>query len=155
MILGFTGTREGMTVAQNAALPSVIAVLPHHVLHGGEIDGCDKEFHDWLIKQGMYPRNIYVYPGDERQETYWAERQRLEYTNNRKHETLNIFHLYSRQPYLKRNGIIANQCDHLLAIPHEMTEQKRSGTWSTIRYARKANKPITIIFPDGSIKEEK
>ena len=52
---------------------------------------------------------------------------------------------------LARNRIIAARCDALLACPAEPDEQLRSGTWSTIRYARKAGKPITIIRPDGGV----
>ena len=38
-------------------------------------------------------------------------------------------------------------------IMSEAEEQLRSGTWSTIRYAKRQNKPTTIIFPDGSVIE--
>ncbi|MBA3354736.1 MAG: hypothetical protein H0U18_02115 [Pyrinomonadaceae bacterium] len=30
-------------------------------------------------------------------------------------------------------------------------EQLRSGTWSTIRKARKARKQVTIVWPDGKV----
>ena len=30
----------------------------------------------------------------------------------------------------------------------------RSGTWSTIRYAKKVDKPVKIVYPDGTIKED-
>jgi hypothetical protein len=56
--------------------------------------------------------------------------------------------------YLVRNKDIVNECDVLLVFPKEMEEVQRSGTWSTYRYAKKKNKPIVLILPDGSIKEE-
>lgn len=60
--------------------------------------------------------------------------------------------LYIDEPvdYLKRNHNIVDSCTHLFACPHD-EEIMRSGTWATVRYARKQNKPITIIWPDGSM----
>jgi len=36
----------------------------------------------------------------------------------------------------------------------KVEEWRGSGTWATIRYARKVGKPVTIIYPDGEIQEE-
>jgi len=58
------------------------------------------------------------------------------------------------KPYLERNRDIVDETDELIACPRAKLEQQRSGTWATIRYARKMGKPITIIFPDGRIKRE-
>ena len=49
------------------------------------------------------------------------------------------------QPYLQRNHNIVNECDMLVAFPSTSNEVLRSGTWSTIRYAKKAKKPVEII----------
>jgi hypothetical protein len=35
-----------------------------------------------------------------------------------------------------------------------MNEVVRSGTWATVRYARNWEKPITLLMPDGTIKQE-
>jgi predicted Rossmann fold nucleotide-binding protein DprA/Smf involved in DNA uptake len=37
----------------------------------------------------------------------------------------------------------------MIATPHSYVEIGRSGTWATVRYARKAGKPIYLILPDG------
>ena len=52
---------------------------------------------------------------------------------------------------LARNRIIVSTSDEMLALPGEMTEQRRSGTWATIRFARKHGTPMKIIYPDGSM----
>ena len=57
-------------------------------------------------------------------------------------------------PYLNRNQAIVDNVDVLIATPAESKEILRSGTWSTIRRARKQSKPIFIINPDGTITEE-
>ncbi len=55
-------------------------------------------------------------------------------------------------PYLDRNKTIVNRSREMIATPGEFEEQLRSGTWSTIRYARKTRKPVSIVFPDGSVR---
>jgi hypothetical protein len=51
--------------------------------------------------------------------------------------------------YLERNHHIVDMTDMLVATPGEPEEQRRSGTWATIRYASKQDKPLYIIYPDG------
>jgi predicted Rossmann fold nucleotide-binding protein DprA/Smf involved in DNA uptake len=48
---------------------------------------------------------------------------------------------------LVRNKVIVNISDVILATPFEDKEVMRSGTWSTIRYARKVGKTPIIILP--------
>lgn len=57
--------------------------------------------------------------------------------------------LFEPQPPLVRNRMIANESDILIACPKENDEVTRSGTWSTVRYARHAKKPIVIVKPGG------
>lgn len=46
---------------------------------------------------------------------------------------------------LERNKEIVDACDVLVAAPLWDTEQQRSGTWATIRYARKRGKPVVML----------
>jgi outer membrane protein insertion porin family len=55
---------------------------------------------------------------------------------------------------LDRNRAIVDSCDVLIACP-KGPEEQRSGTWATVRYARKQKKRIVIIWPDGEVTEEK
>lgn len=57
--------------------------------------------------------------------------------------------------YIERNHDIVHDTCRLIAAPHEFEEQQRSGTWATIRYARKLGRLIIIILPDGSVRVEK
>lgn len=54
---------------------------------------------------------------------------------------------------LDRNRLIVDSVDLMVAFPGKMKEQKRSGTWYTIRYARKQGVPLMIFWPDGSVTE--
>lgn len=58
------------------------------------------------------------------------------------------------KPYLDRNKDIAKVGERLIAMPAQRTEVRRSGTWSTVRYARAMKKPVFIIFPDGDFRGE-
>jgi hypothetical protein len=49
------------------------------------------------------------------------------------------------KPFLDRNKDIVNSCDILIACPENDIEVLRSGTWSTIRYAKKINKPVLLF----------
>jgi len=49
--------------------------------------------------------------------------------------------------YLVRNRAIVMCSDLLVATPGEAEEQLRSGTWSTVRYARHCEIPVKILVP--------
>ena len=57
-------------------------------------------------------------------------------------------------PYLERNRAIVDACDILIACPKGMQEEQRSGTWATVRYARRRDRPIVIVWPDGTVTRE-
>jgi hypothetical protein len=54
--------------------------------------------------------------------------------------------------YLDRNKDIVDACDVLLATP-DGPERKRSGTWSTIRYAVRTGVPVEICYPNGKVEK--
>ena len=62
--------------------------------------------------------------------------------------------LLEPQHPLVRNRMIAAECSILIACPKESDEVVRSGTWSTVRYARQAKKPVVIVRPDGKFVVE-
>lgn len=61
---------------------------------------------------------------------------------------------YPPKLYLERNQDIINSCNILIACPKSRIEEARSGTWATIRHARRKHKEIKIIWPEGEIKNE-
>lgn len=146
MILGFTGTRKGLTPAQHATLPGVLATLPERVLHGGA-EGSDEQFHNYLVSLYKVGHGcmIEILLGKAHRYAFWVSPNR----------PCVAFSVHRMSPPLERNRIIAARCDHLLACPAEAMEQLRSGTWATVRYARAAGKPITIIASDGTVREER
>jgi len=56
------------------------------------------------------------------------------------------------RPPLDRNRDIVDDGDCLIACPRRMKEERRSGTWATVRYAAKIDTPLWLVWPDGSVK---
>lgn len=142
MKIGFTGTRQGMTDAQYDAfeiltreLYSDLSVKEFH--HGGCI-GADKEAHESVDSIGgvfmhIHPCNL------------WRQ-QATDIQGDFEYEEL---------PPLKRNHVIVDSVELMIATPSGFDELFRgSGTWATIRQARRTKTPLHIIYPDGSIKKE-
>lgn len=48
-------------------------------------------------------------------------------------------------PYLDRNHNIVDETDFLIACPKKNEEELRSGTWATVRYARKKGKTVYVL----------
>jgi hypothetical protein len=58
--------------------------------------------------------------------------------------------LWPPKPPLERNGDIVAECDFLIAAPAEDRDQVRSGTWATIREARRQGRPVVLVLPNGT-----
>ena len=74
--------------------------------------------------------------------------------NNRKRAYLFYDETDEPLPYLERNHNIVDNSEVLVAIPSTRDEVLRSGTWATIRHARKKGIPIIYIFPSGDIVDD-
>lgn len=137
--IGFTGTQNGTTAMQRDALFAKLSEMEHDITtaHHGECIGADTDFHLACLFLRI---PIIGHPP----------------INTSKKAFLTGF-LFEWEPkeYLDRNkNIVCCSKDLLIACPGEFKEQLRSGTWSTVRFARKTRVPRYIIFPDGSVKEE-
>ena len=128
MRVGFTGTQSGMTGFQRTAFINLINNMNFDELHIGDCKGADTEAYSLFygIKIGHIPDNN-------------QKRSFLKYDEER-----------LPKPYLERNHDIVDETEILIATPKESKEVLRSGTWATIRYAKKQNKKVYVIFPDGN-----
>ena len=115
-VAGFTGTRTGMSVRQALQFREVIRWLrPGEFHHGGAV-GADMQAAAAL--EAML--NLVVW------------------------QSTIVVHPAGRQPLMRNRAIVA-ACDILIAAPETDTEQLRSGTWATVRYARQAVKPVIML----------
>jgi len=143
MTVAFTGTRAGMTENQQRELIEALNELKPVVAYHGNCIGADTNFHTMIIAWRNVTGNkclIEVYPCDiiNQQSTCCP--------------TADIINPIERP--LVRNRLMVDRCDVLIACPRTMEEELRSGTWATIRYARKLKKRIVFLRPELSTLEE-
>lgn len=131
--IGFTGTREGMTALQAAVLSEVLSSASAW-FHHGDCVGADDEA-DGIAKR--HRLRIFIHPPAD-------SRLRAFCHGDATAET---------KGFLERNQDIVDATHVLIATPDGFAEVLRSGTWSTIRYARRQRKPHLIIWPDGSVTD--
>lgn len=130
--VGFTGTRRGLTHQQRETLVKMLERVPFTAYHGDCL-GADAEFH-WLVRQHCPDAKIETLPGDQPDMRANCEAD----------------FVHDPQPMLVRNAAIVALSDIMIACPAQRKELKRgSGTWATIRLAKKSRKPLFIIWPDG------
>lgn len=136
---GFTGTQDGTTCEQHTSLVRVLKESVATEFHYGCCVGADEEAADIIHELVPKPKIIGHPPTNRKKMSRWCE-----YVCN---------DMAPAEPYLIRNGRIVEAVDEMIACP-KGEEELRSGTWATIRFARKCGKPVTIIWPDGSVEKE-
>ncbi len=137
-ILGFTGTRHGMSAAAFHALRLRLQKNRDRFthVHHGDCIGADEQFHYLARAQGWH---ITTHPGDLPE-----LRAHAEFPD----------HTMEPRPCLERNRVIVQACEVLVAAPKTMREQPRSGTWATIAEARILGRPTFLVWPDGTITQD-
>lgn len=145
MIVGYTGSRQGLTPPQRLALFEVLATLSG-TMHNGAARGADRAAAE-LWGQGPWEREIDFYPCN-REQRDWAMQWNA---------GIRRFSVHPIRPPLVRNREnLVDPCDLLVATPAG-PETPRGGTWSTIRYARRpeVEKPVVLVWPDGRVEWER
>lgn len=134
--LGMTGSQTGVTALQERALGQLIIDLQEEFglveFHHGDCIGADAGGHDVAKRLGC--KTVLHPPTTE------AKRAFCEADEVRK-----------PAPYLDRNHDIVDEADCMIALP-DKHEVLRSGTWATVRYAKKHGKELVVVYPDGSLE---
>lgn len=131
--LGITATRTGLTSEQSYSAEKVVA--EYDVIHHGDCLGGDLQMHLLAYALG---KKVVVHPPD----------------NQRLRAFCSSDDVRPTRPYMSRNRDIVKESEVLLAMPLNDIEDFVSGTWATVRLARKAGRKIIIIRQDGSIVME-
>jgi hypothetical protein len=129
MIIGFTGSRKGINQQQADIIKSFLLENEATHLHHGDCVGADTSFHEIGEELNL---SISIHPPDKKGLRSFC-----------KPKGEGISH--EEKPFIKRNHDIVNACDFLIACPETSKEVQRSGTWATIRYARKQGKEVRLI----------
>lgn len=138
--IGFTGTQQGMTTAQKEAIRDILHGVSFIAIHGGCV-GADADFHDLCVQMRecdgiiIHPSNI---PGKQMRLASDAK----------------LMWVHAPRTPLERNRSIIQDSDRMLATPKEDRMVIRSGTWTTIRYARDAKRPLCIVDRFGHVHPE-
>ena len=139
--IGFTGTQVGMTRQQKVILRLMIA--EYDELHHGDCVGADAESHVTALELRMI--RIVIHPP--------INKTRAAYSTQIHNNGVTQIEVRPDDEYHMRDRRIVIETGELIACP-KCEEYLRSGTWTTVRYARKQRVPIHIIMPDGSLKHE-
>lgn len=137
--IGFTGTRQGLTASQILTLARLLGEHRPSTVHHGNAIGADEQF-DHLVGSGMMQPPPYRVSHP----CHYAAQQSKRTSPDE---------VFPAKAPLERNHDIVEACELLIACVAG-PEEIRSGTWATIRYARKVGKPIVIIWPEGSTTTE-
>ena len=130
LAIGFTGSRTALIIPQNIWVTKRLKELYESDVefHHGDCIGKDESVHR-LAKNLGY--KIVIHPPKN-----------------------NVLRAYCKGdewrdplPYIERNHEIVDETTVLLAIP-DVPEVMRSGTWATIRYARKLKRKIIVWGSD-------
>lgn len=133
-VVAFTGTRSGMTEAQQLMVLELLVELDAVSAHHGDCVGSDAEFHAICTDLAV---PVTVHPPDNSKLRAWCEGR----------------HIEREKPYLVRNKDIVRSSTVLIATPKENVEPKPGrgqGTWSTIRFGRTLV-PVHVVFPNGKV----
>jgi hypothetical protein len=133
--VGFTGTREGLTLAQSYSVEQllredILTLTAHH----GDCIGADADFHVITKSLGFV---VHGHPP----------------INPSKRALCSFDSMEEEEKYIERNHDIVDVVDWMIACPSGYKEELRSGTWATIRYARSLYKPGCIVWPDGKVTD--
>lgn len=129
--VGFTGTRQGMSEHQKRALRMAMEAATldgiENCLHHGDCKGADAEAHAIAVDLGW---DIVIHPPVKRiMRAYCGDGAIILPPMN----------------YLERDQEIVRTSNFIFAAPKSDTEERRSGTWYTVRYARKMGKRVILL----------
>ena len=138
--IGFTGTQMGMTEPQKRTFSTIFGTRfksSEIHFHHGDCVGSDAEAHDIAKTYGVNVK-VHIHPPLKNDKRAFKQGDVM----------------YEPKEYLDRNQDIVNACDILIGAPRRQEEELRSGTWATLRYAKKNNKKYVIIYPDGQVGQQ-
>jgi hypothetical protein len=145
--IGFTGSRNGMTVEQRATFeiaindilkdPDLVKTVTEFRFRHGDCVGADDEAHDsWRhIFRDWHSAPIVVHPPLD-----------FKYRAFKNGDTI-----LQNRDYLDRDRDIVEASQYLIGTPGSMKPKQRSGSWYTIRYAAKIHVEGSVILPDGMV----
>lgn len=140
--VGFTGTRGKLTDFQQKRLLELLLFLREKGgtdFHHGDCVGADAIAHDLAIRAGF--EHIVIHPPIDSRNRAFCKTTPPKGISFR-----------DKMPYLTRNAHIVIDSTVMIACP-KGDELQRSGTWSTVRYARQQDRYLYILLPFRTLIE--
>ena len=129
MKIGFTGSREGMSQNQKEQFVLLMFQLRPTEFHHGDCEGADAQAHD-IIREFFPDVKIVVHPPISNYLRAFKEGDIM----------------MEPDDYIPRDERIVDSADYLIGAPKVTDhEERRSGSWYTIRYARRKNKLNKVL----------
>jgi hypothetical protein len=102
--------------------------------HHGDCIGADAQAASYAKQLGF---TLVCHPGHPRDK------------NNTMYRAFTTFNdvMHEVKPFAVRDRDIVDAVDTMVATPVGL-EEIRSGTWTTVRYAKRQEKPVRIIYPE-------
>lgn len=142
MIIGFTGTREKLSERQLSWLYETLETGQRDgtiaTVHHGARVGADATCHRACLGMEI---PVHVWPPTDTK--YLAAECLTE------HELVTV---HPAMPYLNRDREIVSASYGLIALPFKR-EDDGGGTWYTVHFAQRMNKPVIICYADGRREE--
>lgn len=130
MKVGFTGTQQGMNNRQLIDFEDWVMGREIKEFHHGDCVGADADA--VLIVRAIQPNaKIVSHPP----------------VNESKRAFVESDEVLPPKEYLDRNHDIVDAVHQMVACPKGTQEERRSGTWATIRYAQRKGGLLYIIWP--------
>lgn len=137
VMLGFTGTQEGMTLQQRETVQRLVEELNPSIVRHGACKGADAEFSEIAAHAGVPV--IVAHPGHDQHGRSPHRAKSFHYTD-----------LLDAERYMKRNRAIIAKSNLIIACPNAQPFFKKGGTFLTTQAALAAKKAVTVVWPDGS-----
>lgn len=130
--IAFTGTQQGMSERQKTTFAAFLKLHINRIeaFHHGDCIGADADAHE-IAESILGVDKIWIHPPE----------------NPKKRAYCKSPHILPELPYLERNHEMVDIAGAVIAAPKSMREEWRSGTWATIRYAKKLKRPLKILEP--------
>jgi len=125
MIVGFTGSRKGLNASQLRKIREYLDTEQITEVHHGDCVGADAAFHKIALS---LDKKIVIHP-----------------PNSPKMRFKGVGEVLPAKPFLDRNKDIVRASDVMIACPESSEEVLRSGTWTTIRFAKKTNTALVLL----------
>lgn len=143
--IGFTGTQHGMNGYQMFTVKAILQdawARGFRFFRHGDCIGSDEQAHEIAYGLGYM---VTVHPPINPNKRAWMgfEDHMPFWTN----PGIRILVLPAKD-YIPRNHDIVDNSIEMIATPHESHEQLRSGTWATVRYARRCGKLKYLVLPN-------